>query len=140
MLQVTQSFINKLESKDLRYDYYEGTAERNERIRVGFNGEHGNEIAFYFFFDPNGTTVNIKVFSICKVSAEKLMDLYVLLNQLNCEYRWVKFYLNDDNEVTCSGDAVLQPESAGEELYELLSRFLGIIDDLYPRIMKAVWA
>lgn len=139
MLLAAQSFCDKMNAKDVRYTHYEAEENRNECIRVSFNGEHGNTISFSFFFDADGTTVDLKVFTIAKVPDAKLMDMYVLLNNLNSEYRWVKFYLDSDNEVTASGDAVIDPPAAGEELYELMYRYLGIIDDIYPRLMKVIW-
>ena len=138
MSVTARSFITKLESRDLKYTYNEATQERNENVRVSFNGKYGNTVALNFFIDHDGTTVNIKVFTICKCLEEKLMEMYVQLNQLNFDYRWVKFYLDNDNEVTVSGDAVVNPETAGEELYELMARYLNIIDEVYPRIMKVV--
>ena len=138
MSVTARSFMTKLESRDLKYTYNEAIEGRNENVRVSFNGKYGNTVALTFFIDPDGTTVNIKVFTICKCLEEKLMEMYVQLNQLNYEYRWVKFYLDEDNEVTVSGDAVVTPETAGEELFELMARYLNIIDEVYPRIMKVV--
>ena len=129
-----------LDQKGVRYDYYERTESRNEAIKVGFKGDNADSVELYFFFDEDGNSVNIKSFSIAKVSSGKLVDMYVLANELNNEYRWVKFYLDSDNEVTVSGDAIISPETAGEECYEIIMRYVGIIDDVYPRIMKVIWA
>lgn len=139
MLPVTQSFLRKLDEKSIRYSSRETEGERNEYVSVTFDTKYGNSVSFAFIFDPDGTSVNIKVYSIAAVSAEKLMDMFVLVNQLNYEYRWVKFYLDDDNEVTVSGDAVIDEATAGDELFELLARYLGIINEVYPRIMKVIW-
>ena len=139
MLPVANSFCEKLKAHNLKFRHAEPEEGRKEHIYIAFDGDHGNKLALYFFCDEDGTTVDIKMFSVAKVPSEKLMDMLVLLNELNMQYRWVKFYLDSDNEVTVSGDAVLDVDSAGEELFELMHRYLNITDDIYPRLMKINW-
>ena len=42
--------------------------------------------------------------------------------------------------MTVADDAILLPESAGAEVFELMMRMAGIIDQAYPELMKALWA
>lgn len=141
MLASVENFINTLEEKKIKFSHYPPQGERTtEVVKIDYSGKHGNDLSFTFFFDPTGDTVNVKMFSICKVGEEKLMNMYVTLNEINYEYRWIKMYMDNDNEVTASGDAIINPETAGEECFEILLRYLSILDDAYPRIMKALWA
>lgn len=139
MLKCAKSFIDKLDEKELKYEHSEDE-DGSERVRISFKTDNAQNVRLNYFFDENDMTVNIKVFSLAEVPVDKLMDMYVLLNQLNSEYRWVTFYLDEDNEVTISGDAVVEENTAGDELYQLAGRFLNIIDDVYPRIMKVRWS
>ena len=139
MLKCAKSFIDKLDEKELKYEHSEDE-DGSERVRIGFKTDNAQNVRLNYFFDENDMTVNIKVFSLAEVPVDKLMDMYVLMNQLNSEYRWVTFYLDEDNEVTISGDAVVEETTAGDELYQLAGRFLNIIDDVYPRIMKVRWS
>jgi len=140
MSLVAQNFISVLESKQLRYDYNPATETRNENVIVGFSADNVKNLRLIFFFDGNGRSVNIKCFSICKVPDEKLINVFVILNKLNYDYRWVKYYLDDDNEVTLSGDAILDDDSSGDECFEILVRYVNILDECFPEIMKAIWA
>ena len=140
MLQAVSRFLTVLDQRKINYDHYPAEEDRKERVRVDFSGDHVNNLTMVFFFDDDGESVNIKCFSICKVTPDKLMDIYVKLNELNYNYRWIKFYLDEDNEVTQSGDAIIDEETAGEECFELLGRYVNILDDCYPEIMKALWA
>jgi len=140
MGKIADAFKARLDSRDIKYTYFEANENRNEAIKVSFSGKNADSISVMFFFDKNSDTINIKCFSIAKVPTEKLMNIYVVLNELNAEYRWVKFYVDDDNEVTVSGDAIADVATAGEELEEILVRYINIIDEVYPRIMKALWA
>ena len=139
MLPVAYSFIQSLNANNYRFTHNEAQDGRKEHIRISFNGDHGNTISQNFIFDPDGTSVNIVAFSICKVSSDKMMDMFVLLNEFNSNYRWLKFYIDDDNEVTVSADAVIEPVTAGDELSEIMHRFNRIIDEVYPRLMKICW-
>ena len=129
-----------LEEKDVRYDYFERTEERNEAIKVSYRGDNAESVSVILFFDEDGESINVKSFSIAKVPSAKMMDMYVLMNEINNEYRWVKFYLDSDDEVTVSGDAIISAETAGDECLEIIHRYVGIIDEVYPRIMKVIWA
>ena len=140
MLQAAQSFIDKLNERELNFTHYDAEEGRAECLRISFGGDHGNTITLNFFFDEDGTSVGIRGFSIAKAPEEKLVDMYKLLNDLNCEYRWVKFYLDSDDEVTVAGDAVIDPPTAGEELVELMYRYVNVVDEIYPRLMKVLWA
>lgn len=133
-------FKARLDEKQIRYDYFEATSERNEAIKITFGGKNAEKLSLFFFFDKNGYSVNVKSFEIARVPEAKLMEAYVLLNELNAEYRWVKFFLSEENEVTVSGDAVLDQSSVGTECEEILFRYLNIIDECYPKIMKVIWA
>lgn len=144
MGKIAEIFKAHLDNKDIKYTYYAPDENRNEAIKVAFSGDNAESISILFFFDKKDdgdtTSINIKSFSIAKVPTDKLMNLYVALNELNAEYRWVKFYIDKDNEVTVSGDAITDEESAADELEEILLRYINIIDEVYPRIMKALWA
>ncbi len=140
MSLAAEKFTKFLDEKGLRYEYFERKEGRNEAVRIGYKAENAESISVMFFFDDNERSINVKSFSIVKVPADKLLDIYVLLNGLNCEYRWVKFYVDDDNEVTVSGDAIIDLNSVGEECFEMMLRYIHIIDEVYPRLMKTIWS
>lgn len=140
MSLVAERIKAHFDAKEIRYDYYEPNESRNEAIRVSFGAKNKDSISLLLFIDEDGNSINVKSFSVAKVPENKLMDMYVCLNDLNNQYRWVKFYVDSDNEVTVSGDAIVDEASAGEECLEIVIRYIGIIDDVYPNIMKTLWA
>ncbi len=140
MSLVADRFTSFMDEKGIRYDYFERTEKRNEAVKITYSGENAESISVIFFFDDNNKSVNVKSFSIAKIPSNKLMDVYVILNELNAEYRWVKFFVDSDNEVTVSGDALVDATSAGPECHEIMIRYINIIDEVYPRLMKVLWS
>ena len=61
-------------------------------------------------------------------------------NDLNLQFRWVKFFLDKDKDVVATLDAMLDDNSSGAECVSLLMRIVNIVDDAYPQIAKARWA
>lgn len=140
MSLAAESFKKSLEKREYRYSYLPENEEHNEMMRLTFSADNKDHIEIIFFFDEDGNRVNVKCFSIAKVPDTALMNVYVKLNELNEKYRWVKFYIDSDNEVTVSGDAIIDDETAGEECFEICARYIGIIDECYPELMKAMWS
>lgn len=129
-----------LEEKGVKYDYFEAGEKNDEAIKVTYGCDNADSVSVLVFFDESGDSVNVKSFSIAKVPGNKLMEMYTLINELNSEYRWVKFYVDNDNEITASGDAIIGDDTAGAECLEIILRYINIIDEVYPRFMKTIWS
>ena len=140
MSVIADRFAEHLTQKELKFEYEPGTDDCCEHIEIRINGENVSSIRLVFFFFDDERTVNVKSFSLAKIPTDKLLNAYIALNGLNYQYRWVKFYLDSDNEVTIAGDAIVDEETVGEELFEVLVKFVTIIDESYPEIMKALWS
>lgn len=127
-------FSDYLDKKDVKYQVL-----TEDRIDVTFRGNSMPSISVLFRFGEDGRDVALRVFSICKVPEEKVGNACFVCSKLNAQWRWVKFYLGSDDEVTASLDAVIDPYTTGEECFELLVRMVDIVDNAYPEIMKMLW-
>lgn len=107
---------------------------------MGFRTNNFDAIKIYMIFDKEGDNfvVSFKTPNLCKFPAEKTELMYEVCSQMNRQYRWVKFYV-DENTITCQDDAMIQLETAGNECLNLVERMLLICDRVYPELMKAVW-
>lgn len=135
MNSAARFFIEYLEQKDVKY-----TINGENRVRVGFSGENATSISTLFVFGADGTNVAVRSYSIAKVPEEKIAEACILCSSLNSRFRWTRFYIDSDNEVTAAIDAVIDPHTTGAECFELLIRIVDIIDDAYPEIMKMLWS
>lgn len=109
---------------------------------MGFRTESMDSIKIYMIFDKEGDDyiVSFKAFDVCRFPAEKTEVMYKLCSQMNRQYRWVKFYVDEsDNTITCQDDAIIQLDTAGKECLKLVRRMVSICDDVYPELMKAIW-
>ena len=75
-----------------------------------------------------------------RIPEEKVADVIFLCNELNAVYKWVTFYVDNDNDLVMHDDAIVSADIAADVCFELLVRMLKIVEDLKPRIMKTIYA
>ena len=97
-------------------------------------------VAVHLVFDDDGESAQVLTSPIASVPAEKTSKLLLVLNECNQKFRWVKFYLDEDNDVIADGDVIFDEQNAGETCIEMVMRTASIIDDAYSEIMTAIWS
>ncbi len=109
-------------------------------VRVVYSGENLNTIPVLVIFDEDGENmVQFVCFEVASYKQDKLAAGLITCNALNQKYRWVKFYLDDDNDVRVESDAYVSPGTTGEECMNMVRRVVSITDKAYPVIMKSIW-
>jgi len=133
-IEMTKAYFDSI---DLRYR----VADRDNVLTLGFRDVRniGSFEIILIFSDDR--YVSLKVYNICKVPEDKKDCMYKVCSDLNNQYRWDKFYLDeDDNTITMQSDAIIEPESAGEKIARLIRFSTGVAGEAYPALMKALWA
>ena len=134
MVICAQAVIDKLNEKELTFEIDEredggvgiGVPFRTFRINLFFDG--GDE----------GAHVALRVvLEACP--PERIANLLMICNSLNGKYRWLKFYIDDDKDIMVEDDAILDPETAGEECYELIARTVSILEEVRPIVMNGIY-
>ncbi len=135
MFPYAQLFVNHMNANGIKY------TEENERvIKVAYGGDNMDSIAVYVFFDKDGEPmIQCKSWNILNFKNNVDKGI-VVCNQLNAKYRWVKFYIDDDSDVICELDAMIDEETCGNECLTLVRRIVSIVDEAYPVLAKARWA
>ena len=136
MNQAAQNFISYLNEKGVRHTVDEITD--NTVVAVGYTLENTSAKASIFFSDDN-KHIAMRCFDVVKAPKDKFANLIICCNKANLEYRWAKFVINDDMEVSAQLDAIINEDDSAE-VYELMIRILDIVDKTYPDFMKAIWA
>lgn len=133
MLKYTQLFTDLLDSKGLHYNVFDGH-DGDTILRIAFD----NATTTFVFSGDDGEYVSMYT-PVEHVPEEKTIDLLVVCNDLNKQYKWLKFYIDDDNDVCCEDDAILTDENAADECLELLFRRLSILEKSKKPIMLAIY-
>lgn len=110
-------------------------------VEAGFNGDNCT-VKVRFISTDDDNDAKILTDNIAVIPASKRDSARVLLCELNSTYRYVKFTLDSDNAITASYDLPLNMsrECLGAVAIEMATRFLSIVDDAYPQIMRMLWA
>ncbi|MCR5324701.1 MAG: YbjN domain-containing protein [Lachnospiraceae bacterium] len=126
--------VDFFEAKEIHPEVLDGY------FRVGWSIE-GTSIDVFFVVDEDDTHVHLRGLNFVKIPESKFEKMYQVVNTLNDEYNYVKFIVDTEHEtIAARDDAVIQLDSCGEESFELMMRMVGIVQDAYPEIMKALWA
>ncbi len=142
MYSSTRKFTSIMDREDIRYSY-EGVREntKSEVVSVTYSGDNMDSIRVMFFFSEDCEDVAIHVFDMARVPSAKVSNVMEEINRQNSEYRFVRFYLDtDDNTIQLAADACFRENDVDEICLELLHRIVSISDDVYPIFMKAIFA
>ncbi len=114
--------------------------EREDVMRINFTDfDNISEVDILIVFEDD-RVVSLSCFNICQVPENKKKDIYEVCSDMNSEYRFVKFYVDeDDNTVTAETDAIITPEVAGEKVFRLVELMPAVIDEAYPYFMRKLW-
>ena len=134
MLLSAELFVEDLKAKGLPCDVHE---DNDGDTIVSFN--YGGKPTLFIFSGPEGKMVSMyTIFE--KVPDSKLTDMYVLCNSLNARLKWLKFFVDDSNNLVIQDDAILTPDTAAEECFQLFILRLKILDDVKESIMRTIWS
>lgn len=128
-----------LTERGLKFEYVD-TFEK-PMISMSFGGGDFSytHVAVNVIFDEDGESAQIATSPIASVPAERTSKLLLTLNECNHKFRWVKFYLDEDNDIIADADVIFTELNAGPAVIEVVMRTASIVDDAYADIMKGIW-
>lgn len=136
MAKYKAEFLKYLDKEGIKYRNFDD----DFGVSIGYNCKNIKDIDVTVIFDEDGEgKVALRSWSLGKVQDSKFTAMLKTLNELNHKYRWVKFSVDDDQDIEMSTDAVIDLDTVGEEVTELMHRMVSIGDEAYPAIMKALW-
>lgn len=133
-------FETTLIAHDVRYEKTE-IGDRPMFI-VNFGGGEFNfsHLRINVLFDADGESVQLATSTVVSIPAEKVAQALICCNKCNMRFRWIKLYIDDDNDLIAETDGIIAGDTVGDECLELLYRMVSICDDCYGDFMKAIWA
>ena len=139
MLQTTTDFLETLKKNEWKYKDLQELDNGNDRVCCGVNAKH-TTVDYHFFFDKDGHSFTMRVFRLFAVPIDKKLQIMELMNTVNLNYRWVKFFIDKESWMSVQADAIVTSENAGAVGMELMIRTTQIIDDTYANFMREIWA
>ncbi|MEO2077405.1 MAG: YbjN domain-containing protein [Bacillus sp. (in: firmicutes)] len=110
-------------------------------FRVEQRLKNGGSVVLAVGFDLNEEIVDIYVFNIAEIrDAYKKESVLKLLNELNMDFRYSKFYLNTDGSIGSNYCMMFENNFNPSVLVRQLVLALNSADEAYPKLMKIVWS
>lgn len=133
----TQSFLDYLDMKNVRYTWQGLDSDDDEKIEVTYTGDNMETIRTVWYFDNNPVRVGVRVWNIINFSVKDYYYVLEAVNNVNADYRYIKFYVDTtDNTVTAKFDMPISATNAGELCYDILQRTINIVDDVYAELSE----
>lgn len=137
MFQASDAICSELKKLGLKV-FTEDHGEQSE-CWLGFDLTNGASYRIRFISKDNDNDVAVRVFGLVRVDDEKRIKLLPVINSLNVKYRYAKFVCDNDGDINVEYDYPVKctpTESAGE----IVARFVNIIKESYPELMRAMWS
>jgi hypothetical protein len=133
IMRCAELFINFLKSKNFNFnanvdsdgDYIVDFPYDGKITKCIFSGDDGKYLSLYLIYE--------------NIPEDKLASLIFACNELNTKYKWVTFYVDTDRDLMLHDDAILTPENAADEAFEILLRMINIGNEAKPTIMRALY-
>ena len=137
--KATKAIEAALKNAELKYSIKE--TEKSSAVRIGWEGD-SHSVTLFFISHDDDTDVAVCITDWISVPESKRESILTTLNALNNEYRYFKFCLHDDGDIAVEYDfpVSIAMDQVGDTAMEMIARSLKILEDAYPKLMKAIWA
>lgn len=139
MFQATERIFTEL-SKDSNLKVFTEETDDSSRVWLQFGLESGGSYRIRFISKDNDNDVAVRVFGLTNVDDAQRAKVLPFLNEMNAQYRFIRFVLDKDNDVNIEYDYLVDCPDPAASARELIIRIVRIIDDVYPQLMRAIWA
>ena len=138
MRQEAEAYIKLMDEKGIRHDDIFILKSGKFDVVTRWNLEE-TTVTIRAVFDDNGHTVAIRCFRLAHAKEDRFVDVLKTCNELNNRFRWFKFTIDNDSDINMEIDCIVNEETAGEVVLELVQRLCNIVDEAYPELMEAIY-
>lgn len=141
MYEATQCIVKKFDELDFKYEYekYDDT----DMLTLRFNTDTIPLVEIILVITEE---FDCSIYSpnIANVNEEKMTEMLKALNELNAEYKYVRFYANN-NTITVKTDILVFPDSSdiideyADYIVSMIDMHIGVVEEVYPKIMETIW-
>lgn len=138
MRQEAEAYIKLMDEKGVRHDDIVILKSGKFDVETRWDLDE-TTVAVRAVFDDDGHTVAVRCFRLAHAKEDRFIDVLKICNELNNRFRWVKFVIDKDNDINVEIDCIVNEETAGEVVLELVQRLCSIVDEAYPELMKTIY-
>lgn len=141
MYEATQCIVKKFDELDFKYEYekYDDT----DMLTLRFNTDTIPLVEIILVITED---FDCSIYSpnIANVNEEKMTEMLKALNKLNADYRYVRFYANN-NTITVKTDILVLSDSTdiadtyADYIVSMIDMHIGVVEEVYPKIMETIW-
>jgi len=136
MTKAIQAELSRQEGLKVFTEEHEGSS----CVWLSFGIDGGGHYRINFISHDNDKDVAVRVYGLITVKENQREKMLAALNIINKKYRYLKFVLDDDGDVSIHYDYLLTDADPAESVTELTTRITQIVDDAYPMLMRTMWA
>ncbi len=134
MPRYKQIFMQQLNERRIAFSDFNDTT-----VRIVYTGNNLKSIPIFIAFDEDDDPISeLFCFEIANFK-DKEGEGLVACNDLNQEYRWVRFYLDDDCDLAVASDGDFSPNAVCDDCLINIQRLVNAIDQAYPTVVQALW-
>ncbi|MGN1030812.1 MAG: YbjN domain-containing protein, partial [Butyricicoccaceae bacterium] len=91
-------FTERLDRDEIKWKEMDSKNGRDD-IRLIYGGDNKDPIVLHFFFEKDEETVSVRNYDLCTCPKDKMAKMLIALNRVNAKYKWVNFYMDEDNDI-----------------------------------------
>ena len=122
-----KEFTDFMDEHDIHYTVMD---EKDNMVYLAFGGDQHTYV-MVDFDETDGRDAESVHFSspgFATVEKANVPAALIALNKVNRKFRWVKFFMGDDNKLCADCDATVFPGTVGQECFHCAGRMSDIIE------------
>ena len=124
--ELRKEFTDYMDEREIKYTVLK---EDDNIVYLAFGGDQDTYVMVDFDENDNDSeSVHFSSHDFAVVEKANVPAALVKLNEVNQKYRWVKFYMSDNNKLCADCDATIFPGSVGYECFRSACRLSDIIE------------
>ncbi len=139
LFRMTQLIYDEMKSYDSDLKIFTEDHDQHSEVWMRFGIKNGGSYRIRYINGDDDNDTAVRVFGIVTLEQDQISKILPLINQLNNEYRYVKFICDNDGDINLEYDFPLNSVNTEKSAVEMMIRIVNIVDTVYPKIMQAIW-
>ena len=128
----TQAFMDAMDEKGIIYTYKGIDDDNDEWLEIVYTGDYCDNIDIIVYFKADTQEANFRFWNMVDFNSADYREVLTVVNQLNSDYKWVKFVVDTrDYSVQSEADVIFHPVDVGDICLETLSHIVNVSDLAY---------